>query len=204
MFLGFSNLTKQPPNFPQPKQGDFNIHISIQTCSTFSYMLKRNKLFVLIFIKPDISWFNTCDLFFVSDQENQMKRSSKSAAGSRRKAGSLRSKGAVETTRRESLSAAKTSGYVKTQSAEEDTTLRVLQLGSVTRWLNSSFSFSTLFCLKSEGFLHSSPYSSLELADTCCETTSINIFVYVCHRLLWKNVTRKGRGAGRQSRLWGQ
>ncbi|XP_076602078.1 leucine-rich repeat and coiled-coil domain-containing protein 1 [Chaetodon auriga] len=61
-----------------------------------------------------------------SDQENHKQRSSKSAAGPRRKAGSTGGVEATGPTRRAPLRAAKALGDMKTQSAEEKETYRTI------------------------------------------------------------------------------
>ncbi|XP_070830359.1 leucine-rich repeat and coiled-coil domain-containing protein 1 [Chaetodon trifascialis] len=61
-----------------------------------------------------------------SDQENHKQRSSKSAAGPRRKAGGTGGVEATGPTRRAPLRAAKASGVMKTQSTEEKETYRTI------------------------------------------------------------------------------
>ncbi|XP_031586981.2 leucine-rich repeat and coiled-coil domain-containing protein 1 [Oreochromis aureus] len=61
-----------------------------------------------------------------SDQENPKRRASKSAVGSRTKAGSTGSAEAVRPTRKGPLRAAKASGDMKTRSTEEEETYRTI------------------------------------------------------------------------------
>uniref|UniRef100_A0A3Q1FDU1 Leucine-rich repeat and coiled-coil domain-containing protein 1 n=1 Tax=Acanthochromis polyacanthus TaxID=80966 RepID=A0A3Q1FDU1_9TELE len=61
-----------------------------------------------------------------SDQENHKQRTSKSAVGQRRKSGGTAGVQAAGSTRRGPLRAAKTSGDVKTKSAEEEETYRTI------------------------------------------------------------------------------